>query len=704
MTHLLHPLLHPRTIAIAGASTDPKKLGSLPLQFLLKFGYSGELYPVSAKPGEIMGRTCYPTLAAIGHPIDLLIIAVAAERIPSLLESAMPGQVRFALVLSSNFAETGAAGEKLQRELVGLALGKDIRIIGPNSVGLVNLWDRVVASISQVFDRDDITPGPVAFVSQSGAIGTAITALAHEQGIGVGYFISTGNEGDLEFSDFCDAFVDDPHVRVIAGYLESVRDGAKFQRAARRALEAGKPIVLLKVGTTDIGRRAVRSHTGALAGSDDVYRTVLASHGIVRAQGVDDLIELLKLFVAYPDVATPIRSCRIAALSHSGGAGVMMADAAIGLGLDMPPPSQSVKDALGSRLPAYAALTNPVDMTANVIFRPEVMASSVFDMAASGEYDAIVLCVNLIWRNGDALADALLALRRTTNAIVSVAWIAGLPGPLARLARGGIPVFGDPVRCIRAVGARLHWERDRRVIMGSPFFVPVAKEQVAPAGHAAQHHWLDSRGIPLAPSKVVQSASEAQSAVGAITYPVVAKLLARSLSHKSDVGGVILGIADADALERAVGTLLAIPCTRREGVLIQKMIEGHDTVELIAGFVRDPVFGPVVLFGPGGIFVEIFRDVIMHPAPFSPEIAARLIRGAPFAPLLQGVRGRAACDVDAFAQLLARLSVLAVDTPSLHALDLNPVVVSPRGAIAVDFRIDTDVGEAIAPREAMEGG
>ncbi len=689
-SHFLDALIRPRSIAIAGASSDPGKLGSLPLQFLRKFAYDGEIYPINARQNELQGLRCYPSLSSIGRPVDLLIVAIAAERVPSLLDDSAPGQVGFALVLSSNYAETGEDGAKLQRDLIGLANRKGIRLVGPNSVGIVNLWDSVVGSISQVFDQKRLEPGPVAFVSQSGAVGTAITALAHEQGIGIGYFLSTGNEADLEFSDFCDYFIDDPRVAVIAGYVESVRDGAKFRRVASRALGAGKPIVLVKVGTTEVGGRAVRSHTGALAGSDDVYQSVFAAHGVVRADGIESLTDYLKLFVAYPEVADGDAGNRVVVLSHSGGAGVLMADAAVGLGLDMPPPSQNLKRALEVRLPAYAALNNPIDMTASVIFNPDVMSGSVVDVARSGEYDAAMLCVNLIWRQGEALADAMLAARKASERVLAVAWIAGPAGPVQRLARGGVPVFGDPLRCVRAVAAKLNWELARRGARDDapPSISAMHEVGTEHRGYARQQSMLQHYGIDIAPGRLARTHDDARRAALDVGYPVVAKLIAPTLLHKSDIGGVVLGIVDENALARAVDALLRIPCDDREGILIQPMIADPDAVELFSGFIQDPVFGPIVVFGLGGIFVDVIREVVMRPAPFGVDAALQMIRGTRFSRLLQGYRSRPPCDLAALANLLARVSVLAAAEPSLLALDLNPVLASPRGAIVVDFKFE----------------
>ena len=300
-----------------------------------------------------------------------------------------------------------------------------------------------------------------------------------------------------------------------------------------------------------------------------------------------------------------------------------------------------------------------------------------------------MLCVNLIWRQGEALADALADARSATDRMLAVTWIAALPGPLQRLAHAGVPVFSEPVRCVRAVAARLHWERARRVALDSMPVTVAPKSRMAGAdGYLAQQSLLEQHGFNIAPARLVGKHEDACREAQELGYPVAAKLVAASLPHKSDVGGVVLGIATEDALARAVDRLFKIPCEDREGVLIQKMVDDADAIELFAGFTQDPVFGPVVLFGLGGVFVEILRDVVMRPAPFGVDVATRMILGARFFPLLHGARGRKPCDLHALAQLLARVSTLAAAEPSLLTLDLNPVLASPRGVIVVDFKLE----------------
>lgn len=683
-------LLQPGSVAIAGASADPGKLGSLPLAFLIKHGYAGKIYPIHPTLDQISGIRCFRSISEIAGEVDLLVVAVAAARIAGLLEECRHGQVKSALILSSGFAETGPQGVQMQNGLRAQALGKGIRFVGPNSVGIANTWEKVFPSISQVFDQADLAAGPIGFVSQSGAVGTAITALAHAEKIGIGYFASTGNEGDLDFSDFCDFFVEDPAIRIIAGYVESIRDGGKFRAAAAKAALAGKPIVLIKVGASEAGGRAVQSHTGALAGSEEIYRTAFDQLGVIRAQSIEELIDFLKVLSAFPRARIDGKpGGRVAILSHSGGAGVLMADTCTGEGLDVAPPSESLVHALRKRLPAFASFQNPIDMTASVIFDPELMANTVRDVIDSREYDAVMLCVNLIWRQGKPLAEQLSRLADQSHRLFGVAWIAAKQEALDELNRNGVPVFSDPVRCARAIAARVRWEAKRSELIADTGTPARASSDAAPAdldGFGAQERLLRESGIDLAPSVLARTLDEAKRAAATLGYPVVAKLIARSLAHKSDIGGVYLDIASDDRLRECFNILDAIPISGKEGILIQKMLESP--LEAFVGMKRDDVFGPVIVVGLGGIYVEVFRETVMRLAPFDEAQAMRLLRSARFFPLMDGSRGRAKLDSSALARLVSKVSGLAIAQPSILSVDLNPVVVTGSGVQVVDFKLE----------------
>jgi acyl-CoA synthetase (NDP forming) len=679
-------LVAPRSIAILGASSDRTKVGALPLHFLRKYGYAGRIFPVNPTSADIDGLVCYPSVKAIPETVDLLVVSVPAERVVRALEECERGKVTTALVLTSGYAEMGAEGEARQAELCRVAHERGIRLCGPNSVGSVNLWNAVVATISQAFDQT-MEPGPIAFVTQSGALGTAVVAVGRAAGIKVGHFISTGNEADLDFADFCEYFVDDPRTRVIAGYIEGVRDGRKFAAALGHALRAGKPVVLLKVGRSAVGQAAARSHTGALVGADEVYRAVMAEHGAVRASSIEALIDCLKMFAAIPGEVSE----RLGLLSHSGGTGVLMADVCDDHGLRVPPADEALRARLAQRLPAYAAFANPIDMTANVVFRPRLMVDCLDDVLASPEFDAALLSVNLIWRAADELADALVELRARGAKPFAVAWI-GMPERVAdRLQAGGVPVYPDPVRSVQAMAAAVSWTRARRGAAGGDAQAATAPARVArpPADYAGQAELLARYALPLVPWRLVRTAEEARAAAAALDSPLALKAIASAISHKSDAGGVVLGVEGEGEVVRTFEKLFALVQQHAgEGVLVQPMIEG--ALEVFVGARRDPIFGPVIAVGLGGIYVEVLRDVVVRLAPVSTSRARAAILEARWSPLLRGIRGQRPRDVDALADVVERLSRL-VDLCEIESLDLNPVMVLTEGSGVriADFRILT---------------
>lgn len=687
----LASLVAPRSIALVGASGDRTKVGAMPLHFLQKYQYQGRIYPVNPGYTEINGLRCYASVTEIPDEIDLMVVTVGASQVQPLIESLPPGKVKSALVLTSGYAEVGEEGRRRQQELVRAARSRGIRLCGPNSVGVVNLFEAVVPCISQAFDAV-FSPGPVAFVTQSGALGTAVIALARQAGIHLGYFISTGNEADLDFTDFCEYFIDDPNVRVIAGYLEGVRDGRKFAACARRALAAGKPVVLLKVGRSEVGKAAAQSHTGSLAGSAELYQHVFDRCGVVQVHSIEAMLDVLKILSAWNGAAI---GPRIAVLTHSGGTGVLLSDVCTDHGLTLPPASAALKAELQKSLPPYAALTNPVDMTANVIFKADVMVGCLETALRSGEYDTGILSVNLMWRIADQLADHLIGLRERQERPFAVNWI-GVPEAQAiRLQAAGVPVYSDPARCVQAVAAAIRWAGAREAALAAtspglaattPPLDPAAPAPL-PASYRERAALLERYGLPLAPAHLVTSMAEATEKAARLGYPVVAKLVSDAASHKSDVGGVILGIRSeaelAAAWERLSRLTEQYPA---EGILIQSQVQGG--MEIFAGGKRDPVFGPVVVFGMGGIYVEILRETAVALAPLTAAEAEALIRRSRAYDLLCGARGQARRDLPALADVLVRLSRLMAEQP-VASMDLNPVMVMPegQGAIVADFRI-----------------
>lgn len=687
---IMECVLRPRRIAIVGASRNPEKIGSLPLRFLRKHGYQGEIFVVHPEASEIGGVPCYPSIAALPNPIDLMVVTLPAAQVPEVIATCAPGQVAAALIISSGFAETGGEGRVRQSRLCELAQERGMHLVGPNSVGVVNLWDGVSPSISQVFDHGEFHPGPVALVTQSGAMGTAITALAHDLGINVGYFISTGNEADIDFTDFCLAVLEDPRITTIGGYLEGVRDGAKFYAVARRALRDGKALILVKVGRSTAGQRAAESHTAALTGSDAAYDVAFRENGVIRAATIENLLDYVKIFSAYPGTRSPVgvNSKRIALLSHSGGNGVLMADACVERGALLPAPSQNLHRRLAELLPDYASLCNPIDLTANVVFNPKVIAQAAEHILASGEYDAVILSVNLMYRAGPTLVDCLIQLRTRYESILAVAWVGGDPALMARLTQGSLPVFSDPVRAVDAVTVRLEWARQREKLLRVPAEprapVVTGRTQSDPLNWSDQQKLLQRYSLPLLPAALVTTWDEARGAAAEIGYPVVAKVIGRGLWHKSEQGGVITGIRDETLLRHAWQRLATLPVKEREGILIQKMVEG--ALELFAGCHWDSVFGPIVAFGLGGLYVELMPGAVRAMAPLTFTKARQLVESSRWYPVLAGYRARPAVPIAPLAELLMNMSELVV-REGVAELDLNPIFASSTGICIGDAKL-----------------
>lgn len=681
----IRSLLAPESIAIIGASGDRTKMGAMPLAFLRKYGYAGKIYPVNPGYQEIDGLPCYASVRDIPGSIDLMVVTVPAGRVSALLAECEPGKVHTALVLTSGYAEMGPSGERLQAELAEQAAARGIRLCGPNSVGAVNLWDAVVPSISQAFDAV-LEPGNIAFVTQSGALGTAVIALARAAGLRLGYFISTGNEGDLDFADFCEYFIDDPKTKIIAGYLEGVRDGRKFATVARRALEAGKPIVLLKVGRTAAGTAAARSHTGSLTGSDALYEAVFNATGVIRVDSIEALLDTLQVLSALP----PPAGNRMTIVTHSGGTGVLMSDACVESGIAVPPSGEALKAQLQERLPAFAALNNPIDMTAGVIFSASTMVGCLEVTLAAPEYDLGVLAVNLMWRIRDELAQALIDLRQRAAKPFAVTWI-GIPTEVqVRLQAAGVPAFSDPVRCVQALARLLRWGSRRQAALAAPADPqpPAATAAALPNDYAGQAALLERYGVPLAPWRLVHDRPAASAAAAELGYPVVAKLIDAAHSHKSDVGGVAVGLRNQQELDAALNRFHSITdwTGPDAAVLVQPMVQ--NALEVLVGAQRDPVFGSYVVVGLGGIYVEVFKEASIALAPASAASILALLQGTRWWPLLQGVRGQGPRDPSALAELVSRVSLLAAGEP-VSEMDLNPVMVrrAGEGVVAVDFRL-----------------
>ncbi|MHA1113334.1 MAG: acetate--CoA ligase family protein [Alphaproteobacteria bacterium] len=689
----IRPFFHAQSIAVLGASTDPGKIGGRPVHYLKEFGYKGAIYPVNPRADEVQGLKAYPSVTAIGAPIDLALIIVGADLVKQAVEECAEAGVKTAILMSSGFAETGEEGRRHQEEIRDLAQARGIRLTGPNTVGLVNVIDRVIATFSAGVASGMAEPGRVAIVSQSGAFGSYCFALARERGIGVSYLMTTGNECDVELADGLAFMAEDPNTDVICAYIEGVRDGRKFMEALDLCKKRGKKVIAVKVGRSDAGARAAASHTGSLVGTDAVYDAVFERYNVYRAQSIDELFDVAHACTHghFP----PGR--KVGLFTISGGAGVLMADEAASLGLDVVPIPEATRAKMLELVP-FAGVNNPVDTTAQVLNDMSLVQRFLRLMIEECGYDVIVaalLHTGLVKELAGQIRDSLKEVQADhPDKLIAVAMLTG-PGVKQEYERDGFPVFEDPTRAVRAAAALCRISAGLGDIQtAAPPALPAGAEKV-PAGRLNEveaKRILGSAGIPVVEETVAEDADMAAEAAARIGYPVVLKIASPDIRHKSEIGGVLLGIANEAALRAGFATIMeraraAEPKAAIDGVLVAPMVGG---VEMILGVRSDPIFGPVVMCGLGGIFVEVMKDVALRVAPFGEDVARAMIDSLKGAPLLKGARERAKADIDALAKALARLSVFAAENAdALDSIDINPFIVRAEGegAVAVDALI-----------------
>lgn len=697
----LDAMFKPRSIALVGASGEATKLSGRPLRFLLQYGYQGKIYPVNPRYEEVAGLKCYPSLAAVPDEIDLAVIALPAAAVPAALKECAAKGVKAATVFSAGFAEVGEEGRKLQEEIRDIALAGGIALDGPNCAGLLSVREKVFATFNTAMERGAPLEGPVAFVSQSGALGTYMFAAAQDAGVGFTYWVSTGNEAVLGFADYVSYFVEEESTKVIMAYMEDARDGEALKACALKALEAGKPLIVLKVGTSEAGARAATSHTGALAGSDKVYGAVFHQYGIIRANDVEELFDLATICTApcWP------RGRRVALMTISGGAGILMCDRCEETGLEVAKLSPETVEDLRQVLPPFASAVNPVDVTAELVARPGLLKRSMEIVLADPAVDSLVIFLGLQLATGAGLAQDIAEVAEASEKTVVVNWMAPPPEALAILREKKIPVFPDPARGVRALAGLVKYlERRQRYLArraagkeghrgaeASGERRAKAREIVARARQAGRKALTEAEaktilelyGIPTPRRRLVESAAAAAAAAEELGFPVVMKIASPDITHKTEAGGVRLGIKSAAEAAAAFEEILARaraynPQAALAGVLVEEMVTGG--LEVMVGAKQDARFGPVVTFGLGGVFVEVLRDYALRVAPLEEEEVLAMLREIRGYPLLAGYRGGEARDVAALARVIMAVSELATELrEDLVELDINPLLVMPEG-------------------------
>ncbi len=689
----LTPLLAPRSVAVIGASSDPTRIGGRPIAYMIARGFSGPILPVNPNRDSIQGLKAYPDIASLPEVPDVAVVAVAAENAVEAITRLAEAGTKAAIVLTAGFAEVGEAGAALQASMVAAARSRGMRLLGPNCLGLFNARIGFFPIFSTSVEGGWPLPGRIAIASQSGAYGTHLFAIARNRRMGTPLCVTTGNEADVTLAEIIGWMAEDPDTDVIAAYSEGIRDGERFMAALEVARAARKPVVMMKVGRSALGQAAARSHTASIAGDDAVTDAVLEEFGVVRARNTE---ELLDIAYAATQRIYPARNT-LGVITISGGAGVLISDVAETLGLAMPPMPAEAQAKLRALVP-FSAPSNPVDCTAQAFNDINVVGRFTESMVADGGYTSVLAFFTQV---GGAPSIAA-KLREQLNAVKALhpdrlyaLSVIASPEMVTQYEADGYLVFEDPTRATVALHAMGRFGASfARVVQASPDPVPAFSLPKATPSEADAKVLLGRVGIASAPERACATVENALSAAGAFGFPVVMKVLSPDIAHKSEIGGVLLDVTSEDAVRAGFATLLerarvALPSARIEGVLVARQLRGG--VECIMGIVQDPVFGPMAMFGLGGIFVEVLKDVVFRRCPFGVDEAARMIRSIKAAPLLTGARGRPRADIPALAAMLSRLSVFAHQAgPRLEAVDLNPVLAMPegQGAFAADAVIE----------------
>ncbi len=693
---MLQHFFNPSSVAVVGASQNTAKIGYEILNNIVRYGYSGDVYPINPTAKEILGYKAYPDLVSVPSKIDVAVVAVPAGKVMDVLEQCGKKKVDSVVIITAGFKETGPHGARLEQELVTRSRELGIRVVGPNCLGIIDTTSTLNAS----FAAGMPLAGHIGFFSQSGAMCVAILDWALGENVGFSRFVSLGNKMDISETEIMLSMGQDENTRVILGYLESIEDGPRFMKAARQVSKT-KPIIIIKSGTTGAGAKAASSHTGALAGSDHAYRAAFKQSGIIRAESMRSLFGYAMAFASQPLPRGP----SLAIITNSGGPGILAADACDRSSLHLVPTKKETADRLREFLPPSASVYNPIDIigdasherynkTLEVVLKDDLIHTVLILLTPTAAVDA------------EAVARGIVSLAKDADKPIITVFMGerGVRGARKILQDHAIPSYNYPEDSITALDAMLsyrrwrekperqyrHFEADTRKVR--EIFASVVKQHRHDLIESEAREILKAYRFKLPESRIAKTTKGAVRAASEIGYPVVMKIASPDVLHKSDMGGVRVGIENEAMVEEAFFDItsniqLRQPEARILGVMVQEMVPQGK--EVILGITRDMQFGPMIMFGLGGIYVEVLKDVAFRIAPLSVESADAMIRDIRSFPLLRGVRGEPPADIDAIRDALLRLSQMAIDFPEIIEADINPLLVRPEGlgAVAVDTRI-----------------
>lgn len=709
--HVLNTLFEAKSIAILGASSDPYKLGGRPIRYLKNSGFAGKLFPVNPNNDEIQGFKAYRNVCDIPDEVEQAIIILPAKHCVQAFKDCAAKGIRMVQLFSSGFAEEGEEGLRLQQEVMSIAKTNGIRVLGPNCLGVVGVSNRFFATFSTALEALEPMPGGVSIATQSGAFGSCAYSIAIQRGIGLARIAATGNEADIDVALCIDFFATDPATKVICAALEGCRDGDLLRRALLKAADNHKPVIMMKVGTSSVGIAAAATHTGSLAGNDAVFDAVFAECGAWRAHSIEEMLDIAYCCTQLPAPHRP----ETAVVTVSGGIGILMADDCERTGLVLPELPESTKEKIHELLP-FAPLANPLDTTAQVtVVKNGVTQVMEFILAAT---DWPIMLLYMAQSAAapvkfEPMKQELFRLRRTYPDRCFVLVGPSDAGVVKELEAEGFVVLADPTRAVRAIGAYHQMLRLRTQTRPLPDDGKKSTEQTQShsstsqtqgsgkgdpkknvsalpdvANEARAKAFLGQHGLPILAEVLCRSADEAVQTAADLGYPVVLKVVSDAITHKTEIGGVRLRLETPEAVRGAYEEIMANAAKHGfgdvvDGVLVSPMVGGG--VETILGTLNDPIFGPMIMFGLGGISVELFRDVAFASAPLTRESAESLIQRVKGSALLRGWRGQAPMDVPALIDAMVALSEVAVEyRDEVASIDINPFFVRKQGAVCLD--------------------
>ena len=680
-------LLSPSSVAIIGASNDETKLGGMLTKNMINAGFKGKLYPINPKGGEIMGLKAYTSVTEVGAPIDLAVFAVKAPLVAGEMANLNKAGVKYATILTAGFKEDSPEGAELEKQLVAAAKENGVKFLGPNCFGLMNPGNGVNATFAHLLPPT----GNITIFSQSGAVGSSIIDWAIENDMGIANFVTFGNKADLDEADLLHDISEDPNTKVIGMYCEGISDGEKFVKAVEE-MPVDKPIVVFKSGRTQAGSAAASSHTGSLAGSDAVNNVIFKKLNIFRALDLDEMFDALAVF----STCSPMKKDGIAIITNAGGLGVMSADAAFdAANINAVKFSDETIEEIKRRVPTVAGLTNPIDVRgdAKAEYFREVIDIVTKDPNVGG---LVIMGSPLDTADLEAVARIIVEMRDDIPVPTTCCFAGGYKCDKANkiLREGKIPTYPTPDRAVHALSI-LRTYTLRKEEKHDPLQVPdvsgreVAKKVFDKARAEGRDSLTESEGkeifaaygIPTPGEGSVTSADDAAKECDRIGYPVVMKVISPDIKHKTDVGGVVVGVKNADEAKAAYNKIMesctkAMPDARIDGVSIQQMVSGQ---EVILSMIRDPQFGPVVSFGLGGIYVEILREISQAHVPMTEQQLDNMIKSTKAYKLMSGARGLPEADIDAMKDTIKRIVLISMENPEVHELEINPVIVGLKG-------------------------